>query len=784
MPSVAYSDLIGQILDAMRAAGCAPHDPRVVTFGPPKTGALHRYRVEGDKSGSANGWFIFYADGIPAGAFGSWKLSVSETWCAKRDHELSESERAQRAQHLAKAKAERDKQAIQLRADAKRRAADLWGKSAETVDAKHLYLLKKRIPAVGIRQLAQALVIPIRDGNGALHSLQFIGSDGRKTFLTGGAIAGNSTLVGDLGEAPETLLICEGYATGVSLHCASGLPVVVAFNAGNLRPVAAGLRLRFPHAVLIVCGDDDRQTEGNPGKRKAEDAAASVGGFAIFPLFDGIDRRTLPEDDNKLSDFNDVHRFAGLPQLKAQLTNALAVCQSPNRRREAFETRIDDTDDFETLTGDLIRQIMESGLPKPTITHLIKRIAKKTKVPVADLCERVKQTTTAQGWKARLRYADDGGLRLTLANLVTILNYHPEWRGSLFYDQFSGDILKRIAPPFENSATGEWADIDTSKTKMWLEEQFDFEKLPTGLVDEAVAVVADLHSVHVVKERLESLQWDGKPRLKTWTLRYLGAADTPVHRFVGQAWMVGAVKRVYEPGSQFDNVLVLEGKQGIRKSTALSVLGGAWHAESITDVGSKDSMQNLRGMWIVEFSELDAISRVESSRMKQHISARYDVYRPSYGKRSIKVPRQNVFAASCNPEQYLKDETGARRFWPVLCGATIDIDALRNDVDQLWAEALHLYRQGEQCWATPEMTYITEAQEQRFQTDPWEEHVIDFAYGKAWVRVCEVLDHLRVDIPKQTQADKNRVCKILLRLGFSCKIVKRQGVTVREYQRV
>ena len=762
-------------MDAMRAAGCAPHDPRVVAFGPPKAGPVHRYRVDGDKSGSANGWFIFYDDGVPAGAFGSWKSGITESWCAKREHELSDAERSQRDRHLSAAKAERAKQEQQVRASARQRAADLWGKSAETVSAQHPYLLKKRITAIGIRQLAQALVIPILDGNGALHSLQFIDPDGRKTFLTGGAIAGNCCPIGDFAE-PETVLICEGYATGISLHCASGFPVVVAFNAGNLKPVAAALRLRYPHAALVICGDDDRWTEDNPGKRKAEETASSVNGFAIFPLFDGIDTESKP------TDFNDMHVLAGIDQLKAQLSNALANCQAPHRRREAFEAEIDGNDDFEFLTCGLPRRIIDSGLPKATVSYLLKRLAKKVKLPVADLQQHAKQAATPGGWKAKLRYDDNGDLKLSLGNLVTILNHHPDWRGALFFDEFSGDILKRKPPPFPHAKMGEWTDMDSSKTHVWLDEHFDLPKLSTLAVDEAISVVADLHSIHTVKEYLEPLRWDGTPRLKTWPLRYLGAADTPAHRFVGQAWMIGAVKRAYEPGCQFDNVLVLEGRQGARKTTALRALGGAWHAESITDVGSKDSLMTLRGKWLVEFAELDALGRVESSRIKQHISATNDVYRPSYGRRSITVQRQNVFAASCNPDKYLKDETGARRFWPVRCGS-IDIDALRRDRDQLWAEAVHLYRQGEQCWATPDMDYLTQAQEERFMEDPWEEHIMGFVYGKKEVLISDVLGHLRVELPKQTQADKNRVSKVLGRLGYACRLVKRGGMVYRVYCR-
>lgn len=762
-------DLIGQALDAMHAAGCPPHDPADLVFD----GVLHRFRVDGDKANTKNGWLIFYSDGIPSGAFGSWKSGIAETWCAKRDHELTAAEREQRDQHLADAKQQRalDRRATQ--ASAKLRAAELWGKSHDTVDAKHPYLLKKQIPAIGLRQFQTQLVVPLRDLNGALHSLQFIGLDGTKIFLTGGAVEGNCCILGEP-DGADRLLICEGYATGVSLHLATKLPVIVAFNAGNLKPVAASARLKWPHVALVFCADDDCETAGNPGQAKARLAAEAVNGFVVAPLF--ADLQGNP------TDFNDLHTREGLPALQAQLTNALLACQPAHLQRENFERRIDDTDDFETLTGALPRLILASNLPKATVSHLLKRIAAKAKVPVADLKENLKQASTPNGWKGKLRYGDDGNLKETLLNQVTLFNHDPAWRGVLFYDEFSGDILKRQCPPTVNPSLGIWSDLDSSKARMWLEEHYDLSPR-TLSVDEAIQVTADQHTVHVVREYLDSLHWDGKPRCKMWPLTYLGAADTPVHRFVGQAWLCGAVMRIFEPGSKFDNVLVLEGNQGSRKSTALATLGGPWHCESITDVGSKDSLTNLRGIWIVEFAELDAIGRVESSRIKQHISAQNDVYRPPYGRRSITVPRQNVFAATCNPEKYLKDETGARRFWPVRCGKAIDIEALSRDRDQLWAEALHLWRRGEQTWATNDMAYLTEAQDARFVEDPWEEHIAEMLAMRRECLMREVLDYLGVEVCRQTQSDKNRAAKILGRLGFVCHVERQGKAVLRVYKK-
>ena len=774
MTNFNFSELAAAALDALRASGLAPHDAG--KDAPVFDGQLHRYRVEGDKAGSKNGWRVFYGDGIPSGAFGSWKTGQSETWCAKGDHELSVAEKAQRDQHLAAAKAARQALEIQVRAHAQQRAQELLSKSRETVDAKHAYLLKKQIPAIGIRQMQQTLVIPLRDIQGALHSLQFIGPDGNKKFLTGGAIQGHFHLIGSASPA-STLLICEGWATGISLHLATGHPVFVAFNAGNLLPVGEAVRAVYPQSALVVCGDDDRWTEGNPGREKATAAAQALNGFALFPDFAGLNAPGKP------TDFNDLHTLAGLPALKAQLARALEGCQPEADRRQALERTIDETEDFETLVNALPRQIADSGLPKPTVSYLLKRLAAKVKVPIADLREVMKpDDRDASGWRADLRY-DNGNLRETLANMVIVLDNAPAWRHALVLDRFSGDVLKRHALPFAHEP-GPWLDIDSSKTRIWFETHRDFEMNPTTLlVDEAIQVVGDRHPVHVVQEYLEGLRWDGQHRLKTWPIRYLGADDTPASRFIGQAWMVGAVKRIYEPGCKFDNVLVLEGPQGAGKSTVLAILGGEWHAESVTDVGSKDSLMVLRGKWILEFAELDALGRVEASRIKQHISAPYDTYRPPYGRRTITVPRQGVFAATCNPMQYLKDETGGRRFWPIRVGR-IDLDRLREDRDQLWAEALALYRQGEQTWATADMTYLADAQEARYQTDPWEELIIPFVMNHPRVTINAIMaEVLMIEKSRRTQAEKNRIAKILNRLGFKLKLTSQNGQSVRVYAR-
>ena len=266
-------------LQALGDAGLAMLKPDLIGDG-----ALHRYRVEGDKAGSLNGWYVLHLDNQPFGAFGSWKTGQSCTWSASRPETMSPAERAALAARRAEAKRARDAEQTAVQAAAARRAGQLWRKSRPATN-KHPYLVRKRVQAHGIRMLGPSLVIPLRDAAGALHSLQFIGEDGHKSFLTGGRKRGCYYAIG----RPESALcICEGYATAASIYEATGYATASAFDAGNLEPVARALRAKFPRLRLILCADNDAGTTGNPGIRFAEAAARAVRGFLAFPLFTGV----------------------------------------------------------------------------------------------------------------------------------------------------------------------------------------------------------------------------------------------------------------------------------------------------------------------------------------------------------------------------------------------------------------------------------------------------------------------------------------------------------------
>ena len=263
-------------LRALNDAGLSMLKPEIIGDG-----GLHRYRVDGDKSGSMNGWYVLHLDDKPFGAFGSWKTGQSCSWSAERPETMTPAERAAHAARMAEARRSWDAEQAKVQADAAARAEALWTKSHPATN-QHPYLARKRVQAYGVRLLGRSLVIPLRDVAGELHSLQFIGSDGRKTFLTGGRKRGCYFAIG---RPIDALCIAEGYATAASIHEATGQATACAFDAGNLEPVARALRSKFPRSRITVCADNDAGTPGNPGVRYAEAAARAVRGLLAVPSF-------------------------------------------------------------------------------------------------------------------------------------------------------------------------------------------------------------------------------------------------------------------------------------------------------------------------------------------------------------------------------------------------------------------------------------------------------------------------------------------------------------------
>jgi predicted P-loop ATPase len=384
----------------------------------------------------------------------------------------------------------------------------------------------------------------------------------------------------------------------------------------------------------------------------------------------------------------------------------------------------------------------------------------------------------ATGWSARLARSDKGALLPVVDNVYQILLNAPEWAGVIAFDEFSGRVMKLQPPPFERSEPGEWMDIDDARLELWLAERYSLRRLSTDVITKGVLLAADAQRFHAVRDYLDGLKWDGVRRLHSMLWAYFGANGGDPSDYteaVAVKWMVGAVARIYRPGCKMDNVLILEGEQGIQKSSALKALFDPWFTDAGFEIGSTDGYQIIRGMWCVELAELDGFNRAEASRSKAFFTRMEDRYRNPYGRKPVNVPRQGVFAGSVNHATYLKDDSGNRRYWPVTV-TSVELDALRRDRDQLWAEAVTEYRAGREWWVrASERAMYEEQQDDRYTGDAYEDRIRSWLdatsseFGGARpdsVTMSMLLGSaLKLDAGKWTLAEQQRVGKIMARIS-------------------
>jgi len=307
----------------------------------------------------------------------------------------------------------------------------------------------------------------------------------------------------------------------------------------------------------------------------------------------------------------------------------------------------------------------------------------------------------ADDWRSTLAPSKAGGFIGDERNILRAFRAAPELVGLLRYNEFALRSEFTRSPPWRTVTTGtEWTDADDTAALAWFQER-EVQVRQRQIVGSVAELVAHDNTVHPVREYLNGLTWDGTARLTTWLIEYLGAVGTAAYlEAVGRKFLISAVARICSPGCQVDHTLVIESGQGWKKSTALRVMAvrPEWFTDELPDVHSKDAGMQVRAHWIVELGELAALRRSDIEPMKAFLTRRYDDFRPPYQRRNVQTPRQCVFTGSTNDQQYLRDPTGNRRFWPVRLSTPLsdaDLAALEGARDQLWAEALAAYRAGE-----------------------------------------------------------------------------------------
>lgn len=385
-----------------------------------------------------------------------------------------------------------------------------------------------------------------------------------------------------------------------------------------------------------------------------------------------------------------------------------------------------------------------------------------------------------EAWDALgLVLTDKGSPIPNMDNVVRVLEGLPSVQGRIWFDEFTRSIMTG----FSSTEEREWTDDDARQLWLELQRRLSLVRIGKDAVHEAVATYAYMNRRHPVKEWLSKTAWDLTPRLDTFFTTYMGAEDTAFNRSVSANFFLSMLARVFVPGCKVDNMVVLEGVQGARKSSALRALCGKWFTECnepLSNGSNKDFYAVLQGKMLVEIAELDSFSRADILRIKAIITTATDRYRPAYGRIAQNFPRTSVFVGTTNEKEYLADSTGGRRFWPVRT-ARIDLDAIAADRDQLFAEALARYRLKPNWWDVPDEA--KSIQEDRRKQDPWEpilETWLSLPRMVAEVSSLEMArDALEISPERMDQRAYNRIAYCMKSLGYENKVVKVRGICKR-----
>lgn len=357
-----------------------------------------------------------------------------------------------------------------------------------------------------------------------------------------------------------------------------------------------------------------------------------------------------------------------------------------------------------------------------------------------------------------LALASNGAPLPTLANAVSILEKDDTLAGLMWFDEFLNRIMTAEPPR-------EWGDADDLHLALYMQRDIGLPRLGRDVVSQAVVAMAHRKPQNCVRDWMETLVRDEVLRVDTFFADCFGSPHNEYTRAASRNFWLSMVARIYSPGSKVDNMIVLEGSQGVGKSTALQIIGGEWFAEQHESATNpKAFAEILQGKLLIEISEMDSFNRAEVSRVKQTVSCPSDRFRPSYGRHSMDHPRQCVFVGTTNRDDWNRDETGARRFWPIEC-KSVNLEAIKASREQLFAEAVARFKSGEPHWLMP-MAETKEEQLSRHEGDPWLEQIAEIVKGEVKITSAEVADKLGIVLEKRDRFSEMRIGKCLRLLGW------------------
>lgn len=750
------NETVQAFIDYMRSCGCAPNNPEEIQ----PSGQDEYFRIEGDKKDKRGGYCLtIEADGFAHGNCINFKTGEKGSWHSRKSERgMSEEDRAAIKQRVDAADKLKKQQREKTHLDKADEAQKLWANCQPATS--HPYIEKKGIEPFNSRISGEELILPMYATDGKIWAYQTIFPDGEKKYQWSARKNGLYCPLAAGTPVKDKMILCEGFATGASIRMAiPEVPIIVCFDAYNLPHVAEALRKKYKTARIIIAADNDKS---GTGQKQAQQAAKKVNGFVIFP-------------EKEDTDFNDLHKEHGLEAIKERLD---AVLTPPPSALQAVPGEIQSPPIDLQLSGDIIPSFEPDDLVPLSIE------TSRTSPAFDD-----KKLNNSLLWKKYPTELDDGKLEPnSFHNILVFMRHKTKYQGIFRYDRFAQRVIVHRCPFWEDETkfkVRKLTDVDIR----YLTTSLERDKLypSEGKVGGCIDLVAKENWINPPLEYFESLKWDKIPRLKNWLRTYLGAVgDVDYVSTVGMAWLIAGVARIYSPGCKAENMLVLEGEQGALKSTALSILANVGVADdeesyfcdtlTFADIRDKDSVLKVQGKLIVEFAELASLGSREIEEVKSWMSTQYDEIRRPYARETEKFPRQFILAATTNESLWLRDQTGNRRFWPVKVGK-IDITRLRLDREQLWAEAIHMYKNKAPWWidkTSSVWTKTEEEQDMRLLEDIWAVPVESYVYAKDFVTVKEILESFKIEVQDQNRGHQARVVSILKRLKFVPK-KKRMG---------
>lgn len=704
-------------------------------------GKKHTWAGTPGKPKKKNAWAILHEWTSPKSGktfiVGVYGCGDQSSWWSVEPTELDSSP-AEKAAWLEKKKAIDKEAAVERQAladTASAKAQRLWDRAQDSGVSP--YLQRKKIGAYGVRFTFGKILVPLRDVNDKLHGLQWIDQDGGKVFGTGTVKEAHFHLVGEI-QPGVPIAFGEGYATCASVHVATSWPTVICFDAGNLMPVVTAFRKLYPDHEFIVAADDDKHLVARLCERldkhgvvvTQKDFSRSAGGLRDM-AWDLPDGRKVALKAKWAKDRNDVYYIEGAVTVDGvahllRLENAgrakgIAAAKKHGGRMVCprFEDRSGrwtDFNDLHCLEG--IEAVREQLTALPAVDE---KAARKNGPPGGDRGpgdggggddsgrRRLFFPYLTEKWEIK-------GIR---ENVYFAFNEDPALAELVRYNEFSHRLDKTREAPWKGSV-GTWTPLDDLRLAHYLAQTHGLIVANPITIQQAVLMAANDLAYNPMVDYFDSLEWDGTERLHIWLRDVMGADDCEYSAKAGSYFLQSMVARVYEPGCQMDYMLVLQGAQGAKKSSVLKILAGEYYAGGTFRIGDKDSMQVLQGRLLFNFNELDSMGKAESTAVKSFVTERTDVFRAPYAPSFSEYKRNCVLTGDTNQDDFLKDATGDRRCWPVHC-ADINVALMASIRDQLFAEAVHRYKEGERRYPDKdEEKRLFEPQQDRWKfVDVW-----------------------------------------------------------------